>query len=83
MKVVISLEHRFDRTPDGAIWTTAAFPRSYYSQYLEVFESAKIVARVRDVSSPPAGAKRADGDGVSFHVVPHYIGPEQFLLRFP
>lgn len=83
MNVVISQEHRFDRTPDGAIWTTAAFPRSYYSQYLEVFESAKIVARVRDVSSPPAGAKRADGDGVSFHVVPHYIGPEQFLLRFP
>jgi glycosyltransferase involved in cell wall biosynthesis len=82
VNVVISQEHRFDRTPDGAVWTLAAFPRSYYSQYLDVFDNASIVARIRDVSSPPPGAKRADGDGVTFHGVPHYVGPEQFLFRF-
>lgn len=81
MNLVISLDHRFDRTPDGSVWTRAAFSRSFYSQYLSVFEGVRVVARVRDVVSVPADARRADGDGVSFHPVPYYIGPKQFVLR--
>ena len=81
MDVVVSQEHRFERTPDGRVWTQAAFPRSYYSEYLTVFENVHVVARVRDVVSPPAEAKRADGDGVTFRSVPYFIGPEEFLLR--
>src|SRR3954447_18844612 len=82
MNVVISQEPRFDRTPDGAIWTQAAFPRSYFGPYLEVFDSVRVVARVREVDAPPLKAKRADGDRVSFHAVPYYVGPEQFLVNW-
>lgn len=82
MNVVISQEHRFDRTPDGAVWTQAAFPRSYFGPYLEVFDSVRVVARVREVAAPPPKARRADGDRVSFHAVPYYVGPEQFLLNW-
>lgn len=82
MNVVISQEHRFERTPDGTVWTQAAFPRSYFAPYLEVFDSVRVVARVRDVPVPPPQAKRADGEGVSFHAVPCYIGPEEYLLNW-
>jgi glycosyltransferase involved in cell wall biosynthesis len=81
MDIVVSQEHRFDRTTDGRVWTQAAFPRSYYSEYLTVFEGVHVVARVRNVATPPAAAKRADGDGVSFRAVPYFVGPEEFLLR--
>src|SRR5947209_19235380 len=81
MNVVVSQEHRFDCTPDGAVWTQAAFPRSYYGPYLEVFDTVRVVARVRNVSAPPPNAKRADGNGVSFHAVPYYLGPKQYLFR--
>jgi glycosyltransferase involved in cell wall biosynthesis len=83
VEVLVSLEHRFDRTPDGAVWTQAAFARPFYSQYLEIFDGVKVVARVRDVDSTPANARRADGDGVSFHAVPYYVGPKEYLAEYP
>jgi glycosyltransferase involved in cell wall biosynthesis len=82
VNVVISQEHRFDRTPDGAVWTQAAFPESYFAPYLEVFDSVRVVARVRNVDTPPPNARRADGNRVVFHAVPYYVGPEQFLAKW-
>jgi glycosyltransferase involved in cell wall biosynthesis len=82
VNVVISQEHRFDRTPDGAVWTQGAFSLSYFAPYLEVFDSVRVVARVRNVATIPLNARRADSRQVSFHGVPYYVGPEQFLLKW-
>ncbi|PSB50044.1 glycosyl transferase family 1 [filamentous cyanobacterium Phorm 6] len=81
MKVVVTLEHRFDRTPDGRVWTQTTFAHSFWMRYLEVFDGVRVVARVRDVPAVPSDGKCADGEGVSFAPVPHYIGPQQYLLR--
>ncbi|MEM9276015.1 MAG: glycosyltransferase [Cyanobacteria bacterium P01_F01_bin.143] len=81
MKVIVALEHRFARTPDGSIWTESQFPHSFWTRYLEVFDQVGVVARVKQVSTVPANWKRADGDRVSFANVPHYIGPWQYLLK--
>lgn len=81
MNVVVALEHRFDSTPDGTVWTSAQFAYGFWTRYLEVFEHVRVVARVREVSSAPPDWKRADGEGVSFAAVPYYIGPWQYLLR--
>jgi glycosyltransferase involved in cell wall biosynthesis len=81
MKVFITLEHRFNRTPDGAVWTVVACPYSFWQRYLEVFDHVRVVARVREVSSVPSHWLRADGVGVSFEAVPYYIGPWQFWLK--
>jgi L-malate glycosyltransferase len=81
MKVVISLEQRFDRTPDGKVWTqtTCAYP--FWTRYLEVFDQVSVFARVKDVPSVPADWKQSDGEGVSFAPVPYYVGPLQCLLK--
>jgi L-malate glycosyltransferase len=81
MKVVISLEQRFDRTPDGKVWTQTTCAYSFWTRYLEVFDRVSVVARVKDVSSVPADWKQADGERVSFAPVPYYIGPWQYLLK--
>jgi glycosyltransferase involved in cell wall biosynthesis len=81
VNVLITLPHRFDRTPDGAVWTRTAFARPFYSQYLEVFEGVRVAARVRDVESPFPDGRRADGDGVWFHAIPYYVGALQFIAR--
>ncbi|MGI8856817.1 MAG: glycosyltransferase family 4 protein [Thermomicrobiales bacterium] len=81
MKVVVSLEHRFDRTPDGAIWTQTMFACPFWSRYLQVFDHVRVVARVRDVPAVPEGWQRADGAGVSFAALPFYIGPAQYLRQ--
>jgi glycosyltransferase involved in cell wall biosynthesis len=81
MNVVIALEHRFTRTPDGAIWTQTMFPYSFWQRYLAVFEGVRVVSRVLDVEVVDPSWKRADGAGVTFARVPHYIGPWQYLWK--
>jgi glycosyltransferase involved in cell wall biosynthesis len=79
--LVVPLEHRFQRTPDGAVWTQAQLLYPFWAPYLRVFDRVRAVARVCDVPAAPAGWQRADGPGVSFAAVPYYVGPWQYLLR--
>jgi glycosyltransferase involved in cell wall biosynthesis len=79
MDLVFVLEYRFDRTPDGKVWTQTGFAYPFWEYYLEVFDAVRIVARVRDVREVAREWKRVDGDRVSIVAVPYYIGPVQFL----
>lgn len=81
MKVVVALEARFDRTPDGAIWTLVGFAYPFWTRYLDVFDQVCVVARVRDVPHVPSDWQRVDGEGVSCFPIPYYIGPWQYLLK--
>jgi glycosyltransferase involved in cell wall biosynthesis len=81
MKVVIILEHRFDRTPDGRVWTQTTFAYSFWLQYLKVFDRVCVVARIRDVPTVAADWQLADGELVSFAAVPNYLGPLQYLRK--
>jgi len=83
MNVVVTLEQRFDRTPDGKVWTQVAFPHSFWMRYLEVFDRVRVVARILEVPSALPDWKRADGEGVSFAGVPDYLGPWQYLQKAP
>ena len=81
MDVVVTTEQRFDRTPDGAVWTRHISGAEQFTQYLGEFSRCLVLARVRDLPEPGATASRADGPSVSFVAVPHYIGPGDYLRR--
>lgn len=81
MQVVVSLELRFTRTPDGAVWTQTQCAHSFWMRYLEVFDRVRVVARVCEVPSVPSDWKRADGEGVSFAAVPYYVGSWQYFRK--
>jgi glycosyltransferase involved in cell wall biosynthesis len=81
MRICVTVEQRFHRTPDGACWTPAQFPYRFWLPYTEVFESVLVIARVKDVPEVPAEWLRADGEQVELAAVPHYIGPEQYLVK--
>lgn len=81
MSVVISSSHRFDRDPEGRVWTSGAFAYPFWRRYAGVFDSVRVVARVRDVAHAPPRGQRADGEGVRFAAVPYYRGPWQYLWR--
>lgn len=81
MNLAITLEHRFSRTPDGSVWTQTQYAYSFWLPYLKVFSGVHVIARIQECSSVPENWLRADGPGVSFIVVPYYIGPWQFWLK--
>lgn len=80
VNLLVALDHRFDRTPDGAVWSWF-FNYAFWARYLEVFDAVRVMARVRDVSGAAAVARRADGDRVAFVPMPFYHGPVQYLRQ--
>jgi len=83
MQVLVALEARFDRTPDGHVWSPGWAHYDFFKRYLDVFDAVCPIARVRSVDEPPRGARRADGPGVSFASLPHYVGPWQYARCYP
>jgi len=82
MRLSLITEQRFDRTPDGAVWTSTSNAYPFWARYLSVFDHVNVAARVRDVARASESWIRADGAGVSFSAVPYYIGPYQFARRW-
>jgi glycosyltransferase involved in cell wall biosynthesis len=81
MRVVVALEPRFVRTPDGAVWTQTMFPYKFWLRYLEIFDRVHVVARTLPVAKVDPNWKRVDGGGVTCAKIPYYIGPWQYLQK--
>ncbi|WP_407572316.1 glycosyltransferase [Deinococcus altitudinis] len=81
MRLTAVLEQRYDRTPDGRVWTPGPHGYAFWARYLMVFSDVRVVARVREVPSVGGSMKPASGDGVAFAAVPHFLGPRQYLQR--
>jgi glycosyltransferase involved in cell wall biosynthesis len=81
MDLLVNLSQRFERSPDGRVWTPGPFAHPFWSSYREVFERIRVLARVRDVESAPPGWNRADGEGVAFTAIPYFVGPWQYLYK--
>lgn len=77
----VTIDHRFSRTPDGAMWTMTSFTYPFWKRYLTVFDQVRVVARVREVPIAAPNWTRCDGEGVSFAAIPYYHGPWQYLQR--
>jgi phosphatidylinositol alpha-1,6-mannosyltransferase len=81
MRLVVSTEARFLRTPDGRVWSCTTPTRRDYAPLRADFDTVRVVARVLDTPTVPAGALRVDGDGVEVWPVPWYVGPRGYLRR--
>lgn len=82
MKVVVTLERRFERTPDGAVWTRGDGAYRVWSRYLSAFSEVSVVARAREVPAPAEGSSRVDGPRVGVAALPHYVGPAAYLKHW-
>ena len=83
MRVLVTVEYRFRRTPDGAAWTETAYSYDFWRRYLEVFDGVEIFARALDLPAAHPEWCRADGPGVRLAPVPHYVGPFDYLMHYP
>ncbi|MBA3488161.1 MAG: glycosyltransferase family 4 protein [Longispora sp.] len=83
MRAVVTTEARFLRTPDGRVWTLGGPARLFWERYLVAFDRVRVVGRVLDTPEVPDGAIRVDGGAVEVWAVPCYVGPQQYLLRWP
>jgi glycosyltransferase involved in cell wall biosynthesis len=83
MRVLLTSEAKFERTPDGTVWGTAAYGCAVWRRYLDVFSGVVMAARVADVSQPSGGSVEASGPGIDFCSLPPYSGLAGFCRRLP
>lgn len=81
MNALVTVEHRFLRSPDGAVWSTSGVDYPFWLRYRDVFGSVRVVARVLDVPEADPAWGRADGPGVSFAAIPADGSAWQRLVR--
>lgn len=80
MDLLVAIDHRFEQTPDGAVWSWF-FDQAFWTRYLDVFERVRVLGRAKPVETPAAIARRSDGPRVSFVPLPFYRGPAQYLAQ--
>lgn len=79
MILLVTLEFRFTRTPDGRMWSRTSHSYAFWERYLSVFDGVKIVARAEKRSEIDERYRPVLGPGVEFIEVPYYLGPGQYL----
>ena len=82
MRLTAVLEQRYDRTPDGRVWTPGPHGYPFWQRYLTVFSEVRVVARVRDVPAVTGSLRPASGPGVAFAAVPYFLGPVGFVRQY-
>ena len=82
MKALITTHAQMFRTPDGAIWTDYIYGYEFFLRYLEIFDSIRIVTRMKAISFDEAINKiRVDGENIEFYPLPFYKGPWQYFIK--
>jgi glycosyltransferase involved in cell wall biosynthesis len=82
MTVMVVLDFRFSRAPDGSVWTKTSYAYAFWTRYLAVFDAVNVVARLESVPAIPSDWKRVDGESVRVTPVPYYLGPWRYLQRW-
>lgn len=82
MKLLVATDAHIFRTPDGNHWAKSIYGYSFWTRYLEVFDSVRIVARVKEVEDIDSKKLLVDGDGVDVVGIPFYQGPKQLLSKY-
>ncbi|MCX6599411.1 MAG: hypothetical protein NTV70_23915 [Acidobacteria bacterium] len=80
---MITVDQRYWRTPDGALWTRMPPAYDFFAAHLSAWDRVRVIARVTEVPQPLPEVLRADGPGVEFVAVPGYAGPGAFLRHLP
>lgn len=82
MRVLVTSEERFSRTPDGKVWSSDSGSYSFWTRYLAVFNRVRVLGRVDPVREAPPLTQRADGESVSFEALPYYVGPIGYARNY-
>lgn len=80
MKIAVVCDAHIFRTKNGEYWCSTVYSYNFFRRFLTVFDTVRVVARVKDCEFPADGKYlRVDGPGVEIHPVFFFQRPKQFL----
>lgn len=81
MKLMLTVDHHFVRTPDGQVWVKTIYGYDFWKRYLQAFDSVRVVGRLRQEEELSGKMLLASGPGVEFFGIPDYRGPWDYLKK--
>lgn len=84
MKLLVACDAHIYYSERYGYWTPAIYGFSFWERYLHVFDSVRIVARVKYIDDIDTNVlSRVDGDSrIEVWPIPFFQGPKQFLKNF-
>lgn len=82
MKLLIVTDAHIFVLPDNTYWCDSVETYAFWTRFLDVFDSLRIVARVKNIISLGPQYRRADGPNVEIWPVPFYQGPKQLIGKY-
>jgi phosphatidylinositol alpha-1,6-mannosyltransferase len=83
MRIAILLEERFQRLPDGRVFSPSGFGNEIWSRYVEVFGPVTVIARVEAANAVGSSATEITLPDVEITAIAHYLGPIGFVRHLP
>lgn len=81
-KALVTVDHQFERTPDGQVWVKTIYGYDFWKRYLEIFDKVRIACRIRDVEKTEGKMLLSSGENVEFFALPQYRGPFEFVKKY-
>jgi len=76
MNLLIVFDHRFQRSPDGVVFSAKSYGYSFFAKrYLRVFDAVTILARVSATPSATLAGEPTEGPGVTVASLGDWQGP--------
>lgn len=83
MNVLIAVDARLYRTPDGRVWCKTIYGYDFWTRYLTAFDKITIISRLDDADYDEVeGWLRSDGPYVEFIAMPMVRGTKGYIIHF-
>ncbi|HEY8715653.1 MAG TPA: glycosyltransferase family 4 protein [Candidatus Acidoferrum sp.] len=79
MRLLTTSEEHFYATDASAIYSRGLAAYPFWSRYSQVFSAVEVIARVKAERFSEKTRQRADGEHVSFCVLPDFTGAREYL----
>jgi glycosyltransferase involved in cell wall biosynthesis len=83
VNLLVTSEAHFSVADGGMIYGDGPVNCSIWANFLEIFDRVTVLARVGTSKRVWPTEARADGPRVTFHALPDYNGPWEYLRTFP
>ena len=83
MKILVAVDSHLFKCEDGKYWCKTIYGYDFWTRYLEVFETVKVISRVGKIfSQDTKDMLRVDGPGVEIFELPFLRGMAQYILHY-
>lgn len=83
MSVLVAVDARLYRTPDGKVWCKTIYGYDFWTRYLAAFNDILVISRLANASYDDVkGWLRSDGPQVKFIGMPMVRGSKGYIIHF-